>query len=182
MQQQGIDVAKSQGDFLMVVALYDTTGRYTIDRHRRLSAAASIVDPLARVNGVGNVQVFGGQYAMRIWLDPYKLQTLQADAVRRAQRRAGAERPGLRAARSAGCRSPPGQELERHGHRPVAPDQPPTQFKAIILKTQPDGSVVRLGDVARVELGADDYSTHDAGSTAARPAASPSSSRRAPTR
>src|SRR5579864_2459000 len=83
--QQGIGVAKAQGDFLMVVGLYDTTGRYSsIDIADYLRS--DIVDPLARVNGVGNVRVFGGEYAMRIWLDPYKLQTygLMPQDVRQA--------------------------------------------------------------------------------------------------
>lgn len=72
VQQQGITVTKSQGDSLMVVALYDET--------RQLSSLdisdfliSTLQDPLSRVDGVGETTIFGAQYAMRIWLDPYKL-------------------------------------------------------------------------------------------------------------
>jgi len=154
--QQGIGVAKAQGDFLMVVALYDTSGRYSsIDIADYLRS--EIVDPLARVNGVGNVRVFGGQYAMRIWLDPYKLQTysLMPSDVQAAVL---AQNVQVTGGQVGGLPSPPGQELNATITAQSLLTSP-DQFKAIILKTQPDGSVVRLSDVARVELGADDYSS-----------------------
>jgi multidrug efflux pump len=154
--QQGIGVAKAQAGFLMVVALYDTSGRYSsIDIADYLTSY--IVDPLARINGVGNVRVFGGQYAMRIWLDPYKLQTyalIPAD-VRNAVL---AQNVQVTSGQVGGLPSPPGQELNATVTAQSLMTSP-DQFKAIILKTQPDGSTVRLGDIARVELGADDYST-----------------------
>ena len=142
VQQQGVIVAKAQGDFLMVVALYDTSGRYTDDRHRRLSATATCVDPLSRVNGVGNVQVFGGQYAMRIWLDPYKLQTyeLMPSDVRNAVL---AQNVQVTGGEVGGLPSPPGQELNATVTAQSLLTSP-DQFSAIILKTQPDGSLVRL--------------------------------------
>jgi len=155
VQQQGVRVAKSQSDFLMVVGLYDTQNRYSsIDIADYLNSY--IVDPLGRINGVGNVRVFGGQYAIRIWLDPYKLDNyklmpsdIRAAVLAQNAQIAGGEVGGLPA--------PPGQELDATiTARSLL--QTPDQFKAIILKTQPDGSVVRLGDVARVEMGADNYS------------------------
>src|SRR5579862_1198148 len=154
--QQGIGVAKAQGDFLMVVALYDTTGRYTsIDIADYLRSY--LVDPLARINGVGNVRVFGGQYAIRIWLDPYKLQTygLMPSDVRNAVL---AQNVQVTGGEVGGLPSPPGQELDATVTAQSLMTSP-DQFKSIILKTQPDGSIVRLSDVARVELGADDYSS-----------------------
>jgi len=154
--QQGIGVAKAQGDFLMVVALYDTTGRYTsIDIADYLRSY--LVDPLARINGVGNVRVFGGQYAIRIWLDPYKLQTygLMPSDVSNAVL---AQNVQVTGGEVGGLPSPPGQELNATVTAQSLMTSP-DQFKAIILKTQSDGSIVRLSDVARVELGADDYST-----------------------
>jgi multidrug efflux pump len=154
--QQGISVAKAQGDFLMVVALYDTSNRFTsIDIADYLRSY--LVDPLARINGVGNVRVFGGQYAIRIWLDPYKLQTygLMPSDVRNAVL---AQNVQITGGEVGGLPSPPGQELDATVTAQSLMTNP-DQFNAIILKTQPNGSVVRLSDVARVELGADDYST-----------------------
>jgi multidrug efflux pump len=154
--QQGISVAKAQGDFLMVVALYDTSGRFSsIDIADYLRSY--LVDPLARINGVGNVRVFGGQYAIRIWLDPLKLQTygLMPSDVRNAVL---AQNVQVTGGEVGGLPSPPGQELDATVTAQSLMTSP-DQFEAIILKTQPDGSVVRLSDVARVELGADDYST-----------------------
>src|SRR5262249_23001071 len=74
VQQQGVVVVKSQSSFLLIVALYDVSGRYTnIDISDFL--ATKIQDPLSRVSGVGQARVFGSPYAMRIWLDPYKLNS-----------------------------------------------------------------------------------------------------------
>jgi multidrug efflux pump len=153
--EEGVTVAKAQGDFLVIVALYDTSGRYTsIDIADYLRSY--LVDPLARVNGVGNVRVFGGQYAMRIWLDPYKLQTysLMPSDVRAAVL---AQNIQVTGGEVGGLPSPPDQELDATLTAQSLLTSP-DQFKRIILKTQPNGSVVRLSDVARVELGANDYS------------------------
>ena len=154
--QLGVGVAKAQGDFLMVVALYDTSGRYSsIDIADYLRS--DIVDPLARINGVGNVRVFGGQYAIRIWLDPYKLQAyglMPSDVSNAVQ----AQNVPVAGGQVGGLPSPQGQELNATVTAQSLLTSP-DQFKAIILKTRPDGSTVRLADVARVELGADDYST-----------------------
>src|SRR5690349_11705538 len=83
--QQGITVAKSQSRFLLIIALYDTSGRYS-DRDLADYLVSKFHDPLARVPGVGDVLVFGSPYAMRIWLNPYKLSTygLMPSDVRKA--------------------------------------------------------------------------------------------------
>jgi multidrug efflux pump len=99
------------------------------------SSPAKMQDPLSRVPGVGNVQVFGSQYAMRIWLDPYKLHNFKPDAVG-CERGAGAERPGLGRPDRRPAGSVAGPAAERHRHRPVAL-QTPEQFRNIILKTDP---------------------------------------------
>ena len=78
-------------------------------------------DPLSRVAGVGDVQLFGTQYAMRIWLDPAKLNNYQPDAGRRDRRDPGAERPGRRPASSAALPAVPGPAAQRHHHGPIAP-------------------------------------------------------------
>ena len=155
VQQEGLSVYKSGASFLMIVALYDTSGRYSdIDIADYLNSR--LVDPLSRVHGVGNVNVFGGQYAMRIWLDPYKLDNfkLMPSDVRNALLAQNIQVP---AGEIGGQPTVPGQALNA---TITAQSQlrTPEQFRDIILKTQPDGSQVRLSQVARVELGADNYS------------------------
>jgi multidrug efflux pump len=154
VQQQGLTVAKSQTSFLMIVALYDDTGRYT---NRDISdyLISKLQDPLARVQGVGDVQVFGGQYAMRIWLDPYKLNNykLMPSDVRAAVQ---AQNVQVSAGQVGAQPTVAGQQL----NATVTAQsrlQTAEQFKAIILKTAADGSQVRLADVARVELGSESY-------------------------
>jgi len=155
VQQQGITVAKSQADFLMVVALYDTSGRYTsVDIADYMTS--NLVDPIGRINGVGALRVFGGAYALRIWLNPYQLSSykLMPADVRAAIL---AQNVQVTAGEVGGLPSAPGQELDATVTA-QALLKSPDQFKAIILRTQPDGSLVRLSDVARVEIGAADYS------------------------
>ncbi len=155
VQQQGVTVAKSQPSFLMVVGLYDTDGR-----HRDIDIAdivnSRFVDPLARVDGVGDLQIFGGQYAMRVWLDSYKLSyyNLMPSDVRAAIL---AQNVQVSAGQIGGQPAPQGQAL----NATVTAQsylQTPEQFKAILLRSAADGSQVRLSDVARVEMGADNYS------------------------
>ena len=156
VQLQGLNVAKSQSSFLMVVALYDTAGRYSnFDIADYMNSY--FVEPIGRVNGVGAVRVFGDEYALRIWLDPFKLDNfkLMPSDVSAAVL---AQNVQVTAGEVGGLPSPPGQELDAT-ITAQSLLRTPDQFRQIILKTQPDGSIVRLGDVARVELGADDYST-----------------------
>ena len=142
---------------------------------------ANLVDPLSRVPGVGSVQVFGAPYAMRIWLDPNKLDDVQRSHPATSSRadsgaeRAGRRRPARRHAggRRASSSTPPSPRRSRL--------QTPEQFRDIVVRSNPDGSVLKLGDVARVELGAETTSS-SAATTASRPPASPSRSRPAPTR
>ncbi len=155
VQAQGLTVAKSQTSFLLVVGLYDTDGRHTnLDISDYINS--TLVDPLSRINGVGDLQVFGAEYAMRVWLDPYKLNNykLMPSDVRAAIL---AQNVQISAGEIGGQPAAPQQAL----NATVTAQsflQTPDQFKAIILKTQTDGSLVRLGDVARVELGGENYS------------------------
>ena len=119
VQQQGLVVAKATRNFLLVIALYSAD-----DSHNGADLGDYIVsniqDPLSRVSGVGDTQVFGGQYAMRIWLDPYKLNSVSLTTSGREGRHRGAERPGLgRADRRLARRAR--TAAERGDHRPVAP-------------------------------------------------------------
>ncbi|MGN6514322.1 MAG: efflux RND transporter permease subunit [Rhizomicrobium sp.] len=155
VQQQGVVVLKSQSSFLMVVALYDDTGRYTnIDISDFLGS--KLQDPLSRVPGVGQARVFGSPYAMRIWLDPFKLNSFgltpidveQAVLAQNVQVSAGelGAQPAVK-----------GQQLDATVTA-QSRLQTPEQFRNIVLKADQNGAVVRLGDVARVELGAQNYS------------------------
>ncbi len=154
VQQQGLVVSKSGASFLMVLALYDTTGHYNnIDISDYVNSR--LRDPISRVNGVGNVNLFGGQYAMRIWLDPYKLNNfkLMPSDVRSAILAQNVEVP---AGQIGSQPAVPGQALNAI-ITAQSRLQTAEQFRAIVLKTQSDGSLVRLSDVARVEMGADGY-------------------------
>ncbi|HEX7742131.1 MAG TPA: efflux RND transporter permease subunit, partial [Sphingobium sp.] len=154
VQQQGLTVTKSQTDFLMLVALYDRT-----DNASQTDIADYLVnnfpDPRSRLEGVGATQIFGSQYAMRIWLDPYKLATvkLMPSDVESAIRAQNVE---VSAGQIGADPAPAGQQLNATV-RARSRLETPEQFRNIIVKTQSGGSVVRLSDVARVELGNESY-------------------------
>jgi multidrug efflux pump len=154
VQQQGVNVSKTNSSFLMVVGFVSEDGRMGEDDIADF-VAANIVDPLARVPGVGNVQAFGTRYAMRIWLDPGKLETyrLTPDDVITQIR---AQNQQVAVGQLGGTPAVPGQQLNAaitaQGRLQTA-----EQFRGIVLRGNPDGSTLRLGDVARVELGAADY-------------------------
>ena len=154
VQQQGLTVTKSNADFLMVMAIYDASDRMTsADVSDYL--VSNLQDALGRVEGVGDVNVFGAQYAMRIWLDPFKLSAvglIPADVTAAIQ----AQNTQVAAGQIGGQPSPDSQMLNATvtaRSRLTNADQ----FRRIIVKTQADGSTVRLGDVARVELGSESY-------------------------
>jgi multidrug efflux pump len=154
VQLVGVRVAKSVADFLMILALHDATDRMTnVDISDYL--VSNLQDPLSRVNGVGSVQVFGAQYAMRIWLDPHQLNSFQLTPAD-IQQAILAQNAQVSAGEVGGLPAPPGQQL----NATVTAQsrlQTPDQFRAIIVKTETDGSQVRLQDVARVELGDESY-------------------------
>ncbi|MBD7920456.1 efflux RND transporter permease subunit [Xanthomonas sp. CFBP 8703] len=154
VQQQGVTVSKSQGDSLMAVALYDSTDRLdNVDISDYL--ISTLQDPISRINGVGEINVFGAQYAMRVWMDPHKLNAynLMPGDVRSAIE---AQNTQVTAGELGALPTGADQEL----NATVTAQsrlQTAEQFRAIILATQADGSSVRLGDVARVEIGAENY-------------------------
>src|SRR5690606_29533358 len=117
--------------------------------------AANIVDPLSRVTGVGNIQVFGSQYAMRVWLDPNKLDAYKLsipEVVASIQAQTAQVAVGQRG----GAPAVPGQQLNATIN---AQDrlQTPEQFRDIVIRSNTDGSILTLGDIARVELGQETY-------------------------
>jgi len=154
VQRQGINVAKSSSGFLNVVGFVSEDG--SMDEHDISDYVGSnVLDPLSRVPGVGSIEVFGGKYAMRIWLDPNKLQTyrVSVDEVTAAVRAQNAQ---VAVGQLGGAPAVKGQQLNATIN---AQDrlQTPQQFRDIVLRTEADGSTLRLGDVARVELGAETY-------------------------
>ncbi|CAN5214794.1 efflux RND transporter permease subunit [soil metagenome] len=156
VQQQGLTVTKSQNDFLMVVGLYDSS-----DKDSQSDIADYLVshfqDPLSRVQGVGSSQIFGSQFAMRIWLDPYKLAAVKL-MPSDVQTAITAQNVEVSAGQIGQDPAPEGQQLNATVTA-KARLQTPEQFRNIIVKTQTDGSVVHLSDVARVELGDESYGT-----------------------
>jgi multidrug efflux pump len=154
VQQQGLTVTKSNSDFLMIVGLYDTTDR-TTSADVADYLVSNFQDDLARVNGVGQVQVFGAEYAMRIWLDPAKLaarQLMPSDV----ETAVNAQNVDLSAGQVGADPAVKGQMLNAVV-KAKSRLQTPDEFRNIVVKTLTDGSVVRLSDVARVELGQEDY-------------------------
>lgn len=154
VQQQGITVTKSQGDSLMVVALYDTQGRMdSVDINDFL--VSSLQDPLSRVDGVGETTVFGAQYAMRVWLNPIKLSGygLMPSDVQAAIEAQNAQ---VTSGEIGALPTMDGQALNATVTTQSRLETP-EQFENIILRTNTDGSAVYLRDVARVEIGAENY-------------------------
>ena len=154
VQQLGVTVQKSQTNFLIVVAVYDDTGRYN---NADISdfITSTMRDPISRAPGVGTTQTFGGEYAMRIWLDPFKLKnfSLQPSDVYTAVQTQNVQ---VSAGQIGGQ---PGAGPEAINATVTAQSRLHTvqQFRDVILKTASGGGVVHLGDVARVELGASSY-------------------------
>jgi HAE1 family hydrophobic/amphiphilic exporter-1/multidrug efflux pump len=156
VQLQGLRVAKAVKNFALVVALYSTDGTHDQDDVGDL-LASRVQDPLSRINGVGDTQIFGSQYAMRIWLDPYKMQGLKVTTgdVRDA---ITAQNAQVSAGQIGGLPAVAGQAL----NAVVTAQsrlQTADQFRAIVLRANTDGANVKLGDVARVEIGAETASS-----------------------
>jgi multidrug efflux pump len=156
VQQQGLTVTKSNPDFLMVVSFYDTTNKMT-NQDVSDYLVSNLQDTLGRIEGVGDTNVFGAQYAMRIWLNPEKLMSyalIPGDVISAIQ----AQNTEV-AAGEVGGQPMPSTQMLNATVTSQSRLQTPEQFRAIVLKTRPDGSTVRLSDVARVELGAENYAT-----------------------
>jgi multidrug efflux pump len=156
VQQQGVQVAKSAKNFLLAVAFVST------DRSMNAADIADFVasrvqDPVSRAPGVGNFQLFGAQYAMRIWLDPAKLDNYGLTSVDVAN--------SIKAQNIQVASGELGGEPAAAGHQLnatiIGPTylQTPEQFGEILLRVEPNGSQVRLRDVARIAFGGENYQT-----------------------
>src|SRR5579859_2753618 len=156
VQQQGLIVTKSNPDFLLITSIFDTTDRQS-SADVSDYVVSNLQEPVGRIAGVGDIRVFGAQYAMRIWLDPYKLagvKLMPSDVISALQ----AQNTQVAAGQIGSLPSNAGQMLNAtvtaHSRLNTV-----DQFNKIILNTQSDGSHVLLGDVARVELGSENYGT-----------------------
>ncbi|MDP1925660.1 MAG: efflux RND transporter permease subunit, partial [Thiobacillus sp.] len=156
VQQQGVQVAKSARNFLMVLGFASTDGKLSANDLSDF-VVSNLQDPLSRVTGVGELQVFGSQYAMRVWLDPARLSNFKltpADVKAAIQ----AQNTQVSAGQLGGTPSLPGQGFSAT-ITAQSRLQNAEQFNAILLRTSAQGGEVRLGDVARVEIGAENYGT-----------------------
>jgi multidrug efflux pump len=154
VQRQGVEVTQASTGFLMVMAFVSEDGRMARDDIADY-VVANVVDPLSRVPGVGTLEVFGARYAMRIWLDPTRLDAyalapgdlVSAVASQNAQVAVG---------QLGGAPAVQGQQI----NAPVSGQgrlQTPEEFRDIVVRSNADGSVLKLGEAARVEIGAENY-------------------------
>ncbi|MBX5462528.1 MAG: efflux RND transporter permease subunit [Steroidobacteraceae bacterium] len=154
VQQSGISVTKSNASFLLVAAFVSSDPRKT-----RFDIADYVVshvqDPVSRINGVGNVNVFGTQYAMRIWLDANKLNAMALTPLD-VTSALDAQNVQVSAGQLGGTPAPATQRMSATITEATLL-RTPEEFGNILLKVNPDGSQVRLKDVARVELGAENF-------------------------
>lgn len=154
VQQQGVSVSKSGDNTLMMVAFVSTDG--SMDKQDIADYVASnLQDPLSRIEGVGSIDAFGSQYAMRIWLDPNKLNNYQLttqDIVTAIQ----SQNSQIAVGQLGGTPSVDNQALNATINA-QSQLQTPEQFREITLRVNQDGSLVTLGDVAKIEMGAEKY-------------------------
>ncbi|TCO73974.1 efflux RND transporter permease subunit [Rhodovulum euryhalinum] len=154
VQRQGVSVRKSSAGFLMVIALISTDGSLEqVDLSDYM--VSNLVDAFSRIEGVGEVQVFGSQYAMRIWLDPAQLAAFEltpSDVVAAVS----AENAQISAGSFGSLPAPEGQQLNATITAQSLLTSP-QDFEQIVLRAETDGGLVLLKDVARVEIGAESY-------------------------
>jgi HAE1 family hydrophobic/amphiphilic exporter-1 len=158
VKQVGITVQKNSENWVFGAAVFSPDGRYsTLFMNNYLDVY--VRDSLKRVPGVADVMVFGaGKYSMRLWLDPVRMasRALTADDVVNALEEQNVE---VAAGQVGSQPSIPGQQFQI-SVRAVGRLSETTQFDDIILKSNADGTLVRLRDVGHAELGAEDYSSH----------------------
>ena len=149
VQRQGVRVAKSVSNFMMIIGLVSEDGSMTRNDIADY-AYSTLQDPISRVSGVGEVTTFGSAYAMRIWLDParlakYRMTPLDVQSALQAQN------AQVSAGQLGGLPAVEGQRLNATITAQTR-FQTPEQFRDVLLRVNPDGSRVHLGDVARVEM------------------------------
>ncbi|HFY3612278.1 TPA: efflux RND transporter permease subunit [Salmonella enterica subsp. enterica serovar Typhimurium] len=154
VQQQGISVEKSSSSFLMVAGFVSDNPNTTQDDISDY-VASNIKDSISRLNGVGDVQLFDAQYAMRIWLDANllnKYQLTPVDVINQLK----VQNDQIAAGQLGGTPALPGQQLNASIIAQTRLKDP-EEFGKVTLRVNTDGSVVHLKDVARIELGGENY-------------------------
>ncbi|WP_201603336.1 efflux RND transporter permease subunit [Psychrobacter submarinus] len=158
VQRQGVNVNKSSSSFMMVQAFISEDG--SMDRADISDYINSnVLDSISRVEGVGEVQVFGSSYAMRIWLDPARLRSynmVPSDVVNAVR----AQNAQVSAGQLGQAPADTDQQVINATVTVQSYLQTPEEFKDILLKTDTSGAQVRLGDVADVEIGSENYSVN----------------------
>jgi len=154
VQQMGISVTKSTKNIFMILSITSTDGSMNAEDLRDY-LASNVENVISRVEGVGEVMSFGTQYAMRIWLNPDRMvgYHITPDDIRQAVKAYNAQ---ISAGQAGGLPAIKGQQLNVTVNVQELL-QTPEQFGAIPLRTNPDGSTIRLRDVARTELGTESY-------------------------
>ncbi|EGT3574216.1 efflux RND transporter permease subunit [Citrobacter amalonaticus] len=154
VQQQGISVEKSSSSFLLVAGFVSDNPQTTQDDISDY-VASNVKDTISRLSGVGDVQLFGAQYAMRIWLDANllnKYQLTPVDVINQLK----VQNDQIAAGQLGGTPALPGQQLNASIIAQTRLKDP-EEFGKVTLRVNSDGSVVRLKDVARIELGGENY-------------------------
>ncbi|HHT1704261.1 TPA: efflux RND transporter permease subunit [Citrobacter freundii] len=154
VQQQGISVEKSSSSFLMVAGFVSDNPQTTQDDISDY-VASNVKDSISRLNGVGDVQLFGAQYAMRIWLDANllnKYQLTPVDVINQLK----IQNDQIAAGQLGGTPALPNQQLNASIIAQTRLKDP-EEFGKVTLRVNSDGSVVHLKDVARIELGGENY-------------------------
>ena len=155
VQQQGLRVAKYQVNFMLIVGLYSEDGAMD-DFDIGNFIVSNLKDPITRTKGVGDYLMLGAQYAMRIWVDPEKLLSYQLtpqDVINAVQ----SENVQISSGSLGGLPTHKGVQLNAT-ILGTSRMQTAEQFREILLKVNPDGSQVRVKDVAQVGLGAENFS------------------------
>ncbi|WP_336218116.1 efflux RND transporter permease subunit [Citrobacter amalonaticus] len=153
VQQQGISVEKSSSSFLLVAGFVSDNPQITQDDISDY-VASNVKDSISRLNGVGDVQLFGAQYAMRIWMDANllnKFQLTPVDVINQLK----VQNNQIAAGQLGGTPALPGQQLNASIIAQTRLKDP-EEFGKVTLRVNSDGSVVHLKDVARIELGGED--------------------------
>ncbi|MFT9099300.1 MAG: efflux RND transporter permease subunit [Zymomonas mobilis subsp. pomaceae] len=152
---QGITVNRSAKSFMMIMSFISTDGSMSFQDINDY-VASNIADPLSRVSGIGDYTLFGSEYAMRIWLDPGKLYKYNL-TITDVQSAIATQNIQLSSGELGGLPAVKGTRLDATIIGPTRLTSA-EEFKNILIKAQPTGAQIRLGDIAKVELGAQNYS------------------------